>query len=245
MLEPTIPPPMMMTSAEFKTPPLRWDRLQPVNARFTYAILLNRRGSVYLPSSAAALEESGLTIFFHCVAPVCFSNPKGPSAQVVPVLRRTLFRKSWVSVGWSFQVSPPSWLIRKPSSVVIQPWLAPSKPIDVSQPETGVFLVSQVAPPSLVRNNCPAKPEIQPFLASGKKIELSDHWAPGILTTCHLFPPSVVCRTVPDHPDAQPFWASRKYRHSSESDTGEFCLLQVLPPSAECTITPSKPTIQP
>src|ERR1019366_660066 len=148
----------------------------------TYAILLNWRGNVYLPSSAAAFDESGFTIFFHCVAPVCISIPKGPSAQVVPVLRKTLFRNSWVSVGWSFQVSPPSWLIRKPSSVVIQPWLAPSKPIEVSQPE------------------------IQPFLASGKAIELSDHWAPGILTTCHLFPPSVVCRTVPDHPDTQPFW---------------------------------------
>src|ERR1035438_6713855 len=134
-----------------------------------------RRGSVYLPSSAAALEESGLTIFFHCVAPVCFSNPKGPSAQVVPVLRRTLFRKSWVSVGWSFQVSPPSWLIRKPLSVVIQPRLAPSKPMEVSQPETGVFLVSQVAPPSLVRNSCPAKPEIQPFLVSGKAIRSEEH----------------------------------------------------------------------
>src|ERR1022692_4168510 len=117
--------------------------------------------------------------------------------------------------------------------------------MEVSQPETGVFLVPQVAPPSLVWKSCPAKPEIQPFLASGKKIELNDHCAPGILTTCHLFPPSLVCRTVPDQPVAQPFWASRKYRHSRESDTVEFCLLQVLPPSAECRITPSSPTIQP
>src|ERR1035437_2174423 len=142
------------TASEFPAKSARnsWQSCLSPSAR-AYAILLNWRRNVYLGSSAAALDESGLTIFFHCVAtpvPVCFSIPKGPSAQAVPVARRTLFRKSWPSVGCSVQVSPPSALIRKPSSVVIQPRLDPSKPMEVSQPETGVFLVSQVAPPSLV-----------------------------------------------------------------------------------------------
>src|ERR1019366_1927838 len=133
------------------------------------AILLNWRRNVYLGTSADAFDESGLTIFFHCAdrpVPVCFIIPKGPRAQVVPVARKTLFRKSWLSVGCSFQVSPPSALIRKPSSVVIQPRLAPSKPIELNQLDNEVFVASQVTPPSLVRNSCPAKPTIQPFFAS-------------------------------------------------------------------------------
>src|ERR1017187_968579 len=233
MLEPTIPPPMMMTSAELNTP------LPRVTAPKRLRDSTKLRGNVYLGFSAAAFDESGLTIFFHCVPVVCFSIPKGPSAHAVPVERRILFRKSWFSVGCGFQVSPPSSLNRKPASVVIQARLAASKPTDVSQPETGVFLASQVAPPSLVRYSCPAKPEIQPFFASGKSIELSDHCAPGIFTCCHFLPPSTVCRTMADQPTAQPFWASRKYRASRESDCPVFSLLQVLPPSAVCSITPS------
>ena len=73
-------------------------------------------------SSASALAERGLTIRFHWMpSPVCLTRPKGPSAQAEPVARRSLLRKNWVSVACFFQVSPASALIRKPSSVVIQP----------------------------------------------------------------------------------------------------------------------------
>src|SRR5664279_4278988 len=131
---------MMITSAESKRSSHR------MNARKRLGDFTKLGANIYLGSSAAALDESGLTIFFHCV-PVCFSRPNGPSAQVVPVARRTLFRNSWLSVRWSFQVSPASSLTRKPSSVVIQPRFAASKPMELSQADAEVFLAYKVTPP--------------------------------------------------------------------------------------------------
>src|SRR5207249_4940122 len=156
-----------------------------------------------------------------------------PRAHTADGVLRSLFKKNCVSALASppviFQLDPPSVLSSNPSSVVIQPRFALSNVTDVSQPEYGVLTDSQVAPPSLVRSNCPAKPEMNPFCASVKWIELSDHIAAVVFTCFHILPPSAVCRMVPLHPTAQPFFASRKYNASSDCVTPLFCAAQVRP----------------
>src|SRR5215471_4086967 len=140
------------------------------------------------PSSA-----SGFPIFFHSVPlPICFINPKGPRASSPPGVRITLFRKAWASFSVSFQVAPPSVERRSPSSVVIQPRPDRSNATEVSHPEYGVFTDSHVVPPSFVRSNWPANPDMNPLFASIKSIELSDQVAGAVLICCQVLPPSVV-----------------------------------------------------